>query len=121
MRVARHTKDLKPIIKFYTEILGLKVLGEFKNHNNYDGIFLGLENLDWHLEFTVSDDKPKHIPDEDDLLVFYLNSVDEYNQLKKKFSDNSIKEIKAKNPYWNENGTTYLDPDKFRIVLSVMK
>ncbi len=41
LRVAGHTKDLELIIKYYRDILGLEIIGEFKNHNNYDGVFIG--------------------------------------------------------------------------------
>ncbi|WP_409515934.1 hypothetical protein [Chishuiella sp.] len=41
LRVARHTNDINKILDFYTKIIGLNLLGEFKNHNNYDGIFVG--------------------------------------------------------------------------------
>jgi len=41
-RIARHTKDLNRIIDFYGRILGLKVLGEFKDYQNYNGVFLGI-------------------------------------------------------------------------------
>lgn len=77
-RVARHTNNIDSIINFYRNILGLEILGEFKNHDNYDGVFLGFKNKDWHLEFTVSDEKPIHNFDDDDLLVFYCDSQDEY-------------------------------------------
>ena len=40
-----------PIIKFYKGILGFEVIVEFKNHNNYDGVFLGIEGLDWLSKF----------------------------------------------------------------------
>ncbi|MFN4152491.1 MAG: VOC family protein, partial [Candidatus Sericytochromatia bacterium] len=72
-RIARHTNNLEPLINFYTNYLGLELLGRFKNHSSYDGIFLGKKDLDWHLEFTMSDEKANHIFDEDDLLVFYDN------------------------------------------------
>jgi catechol 2,3-dioxygenase-like lactoylglutathione lyase family enzyme len=58
LRIARHTKDLNPIINFYRSVLGLEIIGEFKNHNNYDGVFLGNKSADWHLEFTTSLDTP---------------------------------------------------------------
>ena len=33
-RYARHTNNLEPLIEFYTEIVGLEKLGEFKNEQN---------------------------------------------------------------------------------------
>ncbi|MBK8723789.1 MAG: hypothetical protein IPL95_16520 [Saprospiraceae bacterium] len=44
-RYARHTSDLESIEKFYTEIVGLEKLGGFKNHNHYNGLFLGISIL----------------------------------------------------------------------------
>jgi catechol 2,3-dioxygenase-like lactoylglutathione lyase family enzyme len=120
-RTARHTKNLNQIIDFYGRILGLKVLGEFKNHHNYDGVFLGIPGESWHLEFTVSDAPPAHSADEDDLLVFYAESLDEFNAIKEKFIVNKAKPVKPKNPYWEKNGITFEDPDGFRIVISVIR
>lgn len=118
-RYARHTTDLAPIIKFYTDIVGLKKLGGFEGHSNYDGVFLGLENVDWHLEFTVSPDKPESIFDEDDALVFYLSSMEELALKQNFLQQNGIELIKPKNPYWEENGIMIQDPDGYRIIFSV--
>ena len=120
-RVARHTDNLEPIIKFYRDLLGLEVIGEFTNHDKYDGVFIGKEGLNWHLEFTRSEESPKHQTDKDDLLVFYLESEEEYISVKQKFDDNGLSSVQSKNPYWNNNGSTYLDPDGFRIVITIMK
>jgi catechol 2,3-dioxygenase-like lactoylglutathione lyase family enzyme len=120
-RVARHTDDLQPIINFYIDILGLEIIGEFKDHSNYDGVFFGKEGLDWHLEFTKSGDSTDHKPGEDDLLVFYVDSEKEYIKLNNKFNDKGISPVVPKNPYWKENGTTYSDPDGFRIVISILE
>ena len=120
-RVARHTDNLEPIIKFYRGLLGLEVIGEFTNHNKYDGVFIGKEGLNWHLEFTRSEESPKHQTDKDDLLVFYLESEEEYISVKQKFDDNGFSSVQSKNPYWNNNGSTYIDPDGFRIVIAIMK
>ena len=120
-RTARHTKNLYRIIDFYGRILGLKVLSEFKDHENYDGVFLGIPGESWHLEFTVSNDSPVHIPDEDDLLVFYAESLDEFNSMKEKFVANRVKPVRPKNPYWEKNGITFEDPDGFRIVISLIR
>ncbi len=118
--VARHTDDLEPIVKFYRDILGLEIIGEFKNHNNYDGVFIGKEGLDWHLEFTTSNDSADHDADMDDLLVFYVESEKEYIKLNEKFKDKGISPAVPKNPYWKENGSTYTDPDGFRVVISIL-
>ena len=104
-RVAWHTTNFKSITFFYCDILGLEILGDFKNHNNYDGIFLGKKGLDWHLEFTISDEAPTHQTDEDDLLVFYVTD-DEHITLEKRFTQNNILPVTPKNPYWQKNGLT---------------
>ena len=119
LRVARHTKNLNRMIDFYGRVLGLKVLGEFKNHENYDGVFLGIPNAGWHLEFTVSETPPLHQADDDDLLIFYVASIEEFTTLKNKIIGNGIKNVAPKNPYWAKNGITFQDPDGFRIVISL--
>ncbi|WP_394338496.1 hypothetical protein [Epilithonimonas hispanica] len=47
------------------------MLGEFKEHNGYDGVFLVKENENWHLEFTQDNNIPESKSDNDDILVFY--------------------------------------------------
>ncbi len=120
-RIARHTKDLNRIIDFYGRILGLKILGEFKDHHNYDGVFLGIPGAGWHLEFTASGVTPAHYPDDDDLLVFYAETVEEFNNIKEKFIANRVRPVSPKNPYWKNNGITFTDPDGLRIVISVLR
>jgi len=120
-RAARHTKDLNRIIDFYGRVLGLKVLGDFKDHHDYNGVFLGIPGADWHLEFTESNVTPVHYPDADDLLVFYAESVEEFNKIKERFIRNRVRPETPKNPYWANNGITFTDPDGFRIVISVLR
>lgn len=121
LRIARHTNNLEQIKSFYTTILGFELLGSFENHSNYNGIFIGKPNLDWHLEFTQSEDKANHHFDEDDILVLYPETVLEYEALITRISENNITFISAKNPYWNQNGKMFLDPDGARIVLSNLR
>jgi hypothetical protein len=116
-RIARHTDNLKEIIHFYTEFLGVDILGSFENHDNYKGVFLGLKNENWQLEFTSSDEKPNHKPDEDDLIVFYTDTEDQFDKIISSLRKENINPIKSKNPYWNSNGITVLDPDNFRVVI----
>lgn len=118
-RYARHTTDLHKIEKFYTEIVGLEVLGGFEKHNNYDGLFLGYPNADWHLEFTTSNEHPKSKFDEEGMLVFYINSEAELKSIKNTLiKKNTPLEI-PKNPYWVANGIMISDPDNFKVIFSV--
>ncbi len=118
-RYARHTENLKPLIDFYTKIIGLEIIGSFENHSNYNGVFLGFPNLDWHIEFTESNEKTDHYPDKDDLIVFYLNSHEELNTIIKDAKKSGLKISQSKNPYWQENGTELKDPDGFGVILTV--
>ncbi|MFE3867741.1 VOC family protein [Flavobacterium sp. LS2P90] len=121
LRIARHTNDLEKIKSFYIDILGLELLGTFDNHDNYNGVFIGKPNLDWHLEFTKSNDLANHTFDEDDILVFYTETFLEHKKLINNLLNGSFLTITSKNPYWNENGKMFLDPDGYRIVISDLK
>ncbi|MGV0757532.1 VOC family protein [Empedobacter brevis] len=120
-RSARHTNRIKEIETFYTKILNLDILGDFKNHNGYDGLFIGKANTDWHLEFTTSSDDVNHQFDEDDCLVFYPETQDEYEAVIKNLEFYRIEPIQAKNPYWNINGISFLDPDGFVVIVSSLR
>ena len=116
-RYARHTNHLEPIIQFYTSILEFEILGSFKNHEGYDGVFLGLPEENWYLEFTVSWQQPLHRPDEDDFLVFYPESEAAFNRALKNMLHMNIKASTPQNPYWKKNGVMMLDPDGYGVVI----
>ena len=120
-RYARHTDDLRPIIKFYTDIIGLEILFSFDNHNSYSGAFLGKPGHDWHLEFTTSASKAVHHFDEEDLLVFYPSDNNEYNSIINRIEQNNIEKLKAKNPFWEDNGILIKDPDGYGVIVSNFK
>ena len=121
LRFARHTNNLENIKSFYIDILGFELLGSFENHNNYDGIFIGKPNLHWHLEFTKSNEIVELNFGEEDYLVFYPENHTEYQEIIKRIVENKIEFIESKNPYWNENGKLFLDPDGFGIIISDLK
>lgn len=118
-RYARHTTDLQKIEQFYTEIVGLEKLGNFEDHDNYNGLFLGHKNTNWHLEFTTSTEKPISKFDPDDILVFYVNTELELSNFKKKLDQKNIIPEIPKNPYWSQNGIMISDPDNFKIVFAI--
>ena len=120
-RVARHTNQLEQLKDFYVNIIGLSVLGEFKNHSGYDGVFIGNVNLDWHLEFTQTGEYVDHKFDEDDILVFYPENSHEYDHLLERINTFKVVKFQAKNPYWHDNGITLKDPDGHTVVISNIK
>ena len=121
LRIARHTNKISELTAFYTEIIGLEIIGKFENHNGYDGVFIGKENMNWHLEFTASSDKTNQKINEDDLIVFYPDNKNEYEKILEKVKDKQINILNAKNPYWNENGILIKDPDGFGVIISSLK
>lgn len=99
----------------------MEVLGQFEDHNGYDGIFLGYTETDWHLEFTSNDSKPQHSTDDDDLLVLYPKTLSEYMDILQRIEGAGVPSKKANNPYWNDNGVMFEDPDGFGVVISPQK
>ncbi|MBL7887045.1 MAG: VOC family protein [Flavobacterium sp.] len=120
-RFARHTNNLEVLQSFYCNVLGLEILGGFENHDGYDGVFIGKPHENWHLEFTKSTEIIEFNFGDEDILVFYPNSKLEYEIVLEKLKLNAVELIKAKNPYWNENGILFLDPDGYRIAISHLK
>lgn len=118
LRVARHTNNLQAITKFYTDIIGLHILGSFNNHAGYNGIFLGKEKWNWHLELTESGEKSAAVPDADDLLVFYPSTQLEYDAIMQRIEAGGIEKLVARNPYWRENGVLVRDMDGFGVMIS---
>jgi hypothetical protein len=121
LRVARHTNNLDLIKSFYLNILGLELLGDFEDHNGYDGIFMGKSSLSWHLEFTKSSDIVDFNFGAEDYLVFYPENDGEYQSILNRISESKIKYVVSKNPFWNSNGKIILDPDGFQIIISNLK
>jgi hypothetical protein len=76
MRVARPTDNLDEISKMYQLGLCLNVLGQFENHDGFDGIILGHSKYPYHLEFTHHrGTKVGGAPTSDNLLIFYIEDV----------------------------------------------
>jgi catechol 2,3-dioxygenase-like lactoylglutathione lyase family enzyme len=118
LRVARPTDHLEATIRFYTEGVGLKVLGSFEDHEGFDGIMLGIPGASYHLEFTR---KRGHAagraPTQDNLLVFYIDDKQEWLHATQRMSDAGYQPVPSFNPYWDRLGQTYEDPDCYRVVI----
>ncbi|MBJ8031961.1 VOC family protein [Bacillus pseudomycoides] len=117
-RVARPTDKFEEVINFYEKGLGLKRIGEFQNHEGYDGVMFGLPDVEYHLEFTRHvNGSPCPAPTKDNLLVFYMPDKNEIEKITNRLNKIGYYEVEPENPYWKEKGTTIEDPDGWRIVL----
>ena len=118
LRVARPTDHLDEVIRFYTQGLGLQVLGSFEDHEGFDGVMVGVAGAPYHLEFTR---KRGHAAGraatEDNLLVFYLPDADAWQAAVGRMQEAGYGAVRSFNPYWDRVGRTFEDPDGYRIVL----
>lgn len=102
IRIARPTGQLDEIIRFYEEGLCLKRIGEFSQHNGYDGVMFGLPHADYHLEFTQYEgESTAPILHPDSLLVFYVPNADELAAITSKLKHMGYQEVESENPYWS--------------------
>ena len=120
-RYARHSQNINQIIDFYTSILHFEVLGEFKNHEGYDGVFLGLKDENWHLVFTQNTDRPQSKFDEDDALVFYPKTKKSFDVILVNLKEFDVPLLEPKNPYWKNKGFCFEDSDGYKIIVSAEK
>jgi hypothetical protein len=102
----------------YCRGLGFHVAGSFENHNGFDGVMLGLEGSNYHLEFTCFRSHPVAAsPTAEDLLVFYLPDAADWQAACDRMLAVGFEQAPSFNPYWVVHGRTFRDPDGYRIVL----
>jgi len=114
LRVARHTERLDEVIAFYRDGIGLEEIGGFRDHEGYDGVFLGMPGTGAHLEFTAGGGQRAPVPHAESLLVLYLGDDRAVEAVARRLG---IDPVAPANPYWAEHGLTFEDPDGFAVVL----
>jgi catechol 2,3-dioxygenase-like lactoylglutathione lyase family enzyme len=118
LRVVRPTDRLEEVVRFYSEGLGLKVLGRFADHEGFDGVFLGHPGQPYHMEFTACRGHPAgRAPTKEHLLVFYLPDRGEWELAVERMQSRGWQPVPSFNPYWDRQGRTFEDPDGYRVVL----
>lgn len=118
IRIARPTDQLKELIHFYRDGLGLKIIGSFNAHERYDGVMLGMPDASVHLEFTQhANGSPCPAPTRDNLLVFYFDDHNNYLAAVDQLRGLDAKEVEPENSYWLDKSTSFEDPDGWGIVL----
>ena len=118
LRVARPSDDLGGLLRFYCDGLGLKVLYRFEDHAGFDGVMFGGEGAPYHFEFTK---KRGHTagraPTTDNLLVFYHPETADWRTAVQRMLGAGFAPVRSFNPYWDQQGVTFEDPDGYRVVL----
>jgi len=118
LRIARPVTDLAKSQVMYCHGLGLTVLGSFENHAGFDGVMLGREGSGYHFEFTCCTTHPvKPAPTHEDLVVFYVESITEWQSVCADMLAAGFKQVNSFNPYWEVSGRTYEDHDGYRVVI----
>ncbi|HEY9622992.1 MAG TPA: VOC family protein [Crinalium sp.] len=118
LRVARPTDRLDQVVRFYTEGLGLQILYRFENHDGFDGVMVGMPGEAYHFEFTHHrGHSVGRAPTQDNLIVFYLPEQLKWQQTLERMNAAGYKPVKSYNPYWDNKGVTFEDPDGYRVVL----
>ena len=118
MRIARPVTDLKRAAMMYCQGLELQHIGGFDDHDGFNGMMLGREDLGWHMEFTVCLHHPVQAsPTEDDLLVLYYPDHAEWELACTRMKEAGFVSMPSFNPYWDVSGRTFVDPDGYRVVL----
>jgi catechol 2,3-dioxygenase-like lactoylglutathione lyase family enzyme len=114
LRLARHTERLDELVRFYRDGLGLTEIGGFSDHDGYDGVFLEVPGTGAHLELTAGGGHGAPTPHPESLLVLYLGDEQAVRTASARLG---VEPVTPANPYWGKHGTTFEDPDGFRIVL----
>ncbi|MDE2235766.1 MAG: VOC family protein [Gammaproteobacteria bacterium] len=118
IRIARPVSNLTRAVKMYTQGLGLTEIGRFENHDGFDGVMLEQVGLGFHFEFTHCRTSPiKPSPTPEDLVVFYVPSSNAWRDRCEAMLKAGFAEVTSHNPYWDQHGRTFEDPDGYRVVI----
>jgi GNAT superfamily N-acetyltransferase len=114
VRVARHTRQLPAVVRFYRDGIGLPEIGRFRDHDGYDGVFLAIPGTGAHLELTTGGSHDAPAPHPESLLVLYLGDAGTVHTVAARLG---VEPVAPANPYWAHHGVTFEDPDGFRVTL----
>ncbi|MFE8699163.1 VOC family protein [Cytobacillus sp. FJAT-54145] len=116
--MARPTNQLEKLVEFYKDGIGLNIIGEFRGHEGYDGMMLGLPGHPYHIEFTQYEKEVAlPTPTKEHLLVFYMGNRYKRDEIVSRLTRMGYEPVEPENPYWGRGGVTIEDPDGWRVVL----
>lgn len=120
LRIARPSRSLAAAQRFWCEGVGLDVLWRTgpEAQGGHALLMLGLSDASWHLELVEDPQAARqNPPGPEDLLVLYRGRPLESEALAR-LERSGGRRVPARNPYWDEYGTTIQDPDGYLLVLS---
>lgn len=119
LRVARPTDRLSEIASMYVSGMGFEIIGEFQDHEGFDGVIIGHPHQPYHLEFTHhSGSLVGSAPTKDNLLVFYIPEKKDWLECCASMQAAGFVPVESYNPYWDRSGITFEDLDGYRVVLA---
>jgi catechol 2,3-dioxygenase-like lactoylglutathione lyase family enzyme len=117
IRFARPTDNLQAIVAMYRDGLGFQIVGQFAGHDGFDGVMLGREGAQYHLEFTQqAGHEAGRAPTPDNLLVFYEADEQLWRAACERMRSAGFTAVPSHNPYWDVRGETFEDLDGYRVV-----
>lgn len=118
MRVARPTAEINRAITFWTEFVGLEILSQFENHDDYDGAILGYPDTAWELEvIRHASGTPLPSPTDEDIFILYLRS-EVADAITGRLQQAGQIPHDHSNPYWKAMGASvYFDPDGYTFIV----
>lgn len=110
-RIMRSSAHYDDTIRFYRDLVGLRVIDEFRGSYGEDGTIFGLPGSSTHLEVVRSKGPSPQI-DEFDQLVFYLPDRSAVDAATRTLMEHGVRPDPSQHPYWDANGgITFRDPD----------
>jgi catechol 2,3-dioxygenase-like lactoylglutathione lyase family enzyme len=117
IRIARPTRDIDAAIRFWVDGVGLILQGRKADEaTGHKLAFIGWPEAAWHLEI-VEDSALQPAPTAEDLLVVYLGGSIDPDAISRIEAAGGVR-VAARNPYWDEHGMTFSDPDGYLLVLA---
>ena len=116
LRVVRASAHFDDTVAFYRDLVGLRVVDEFRGSYGEDGTIFGLPGTETHLEI-VRAQPPGPAVDAFDQLVFYLPDQAAVDEATGRLLAAEVRPDAEQHPYWQENGgITFRDPDGRRVI-----